>query len=77
MGVRFFQSRIISCRCAHSVSCTLCRNRPEEKQSTDLGVAPAKDGGVDVAVPTDEKDINAAYDVSSTSVVRLYQRSSC
>ncbi|ORY77216.1 glycosyltransferase family 2 protein [Leucosporidium creatinivorum] len=37
-------------------------NRPEEKQSTDLGVAPVKDGGVDVAVPTDEKDINAAYD---------------
>lgn len=38
-------------------------NRPEEKQSTDLGVAPVKDGGVDVVLPSDEKDINAAYDV--------------
>ncbi|GAA5981861.1 hypothetical protein JCM11641_001922 [Rhodosporidiobolus odoratus] len=37
-------------------------NRPEEKVSNDLGSAPAKEGGVDVAVPTDEKDINAAYD---------------
>ncbi|KAI5479453.1 chitin synthase, glycosyltransferase family 2 protein [Pseudohyphozyma bogoriensis] len=38
-------------------------NRPEEKPQHDLGAAPAKgDGGVDVAVPTDEKDINAAYD---------------
>lgn len=32
-------------------------NRPEEKQSNDLGAAPAKEGGVDVAVPTDEKDM--------------------
>ncbi|BGP17974.1 hypothetical protein JCM10213_003981 [Rhodosporidiobolus nylandii] len=37
-------------------------NRPEEKAQNDLGSAPAKEGGVDVAVPTDEKDINAAYD---------------
>jgi chitin synthase len=32
-------------------------NRPEEKQQNDLGAAPAKEGGVDVAVPTDEKDM--------------------
>ncbi|KAK4051686.1 Chitin synthase 4 [Microbotryomycetes sp. JL221] len=37
-------------------------NRPEEKVSTDLGVAPVKDGQVDVSLPEDEKDINAAYD---------------
>ncbi|POY74474.1 hypothetical protein BMF94_2473 [Rhodotorula taiwanensis] len=37
-------------------------NRPEEKVSTDLGVAPAKGDGVDVAVPTSDTDINAAYD---------------
>ncbi|BGP01634.1 Chitin synthase 4 [Rhodotorula toruloides] len=37
-------------------------NRPEEKASNDLGVAPAKGDGVDVTVPTDEKDINAAYE---------------
>lgn len=43
------------------------RNRPEEKQQTDLGVAPVKDGGVDVVVPTDEKDINAAYEVRHSS----------
>lgn len=43
----------------------LFRNRPEEKQSTDLGVIKVSDGNVvDVAIPTDEKDINAAYDVS-------------
>ncbi|GAA6030305.1 hypothetical protein JCM8097_009038 [Rhodosporidiobolus ruineniae] len=37
-------------------------NRPEEKPSNDLGAAKVQDGGVDVAVPTDEKDINAAYE---------------
>ncbi|SCV73964.1 BQ2448_6394 [Microbotryum intermedium] len=36
--------------------------RPEEKVSTDLGTAAAKDGAVDVALPSDEKDINAAYE---------------
>ncbi|SGY19437.1 BQ5605_C014g07647 [Microbotryum silenes-dioicae] len=36
--------------------------RPEEKVSTDLGTASAKDGAVDVALPSDEKDINAAYE---------------
>lgn len=37
-------------------------NRPEEKPSTDLGVAPVKGDGVDVAVPSTDQDINAAYD---------------
>lgn len=37
-------------------------NRPEEKVSTDLGVADVKGNDVDVLVPTAEKDINAAYD---------------
>lgn len=36
-------------------------NRPEEAKQ-DLGAAPVKDGAVDVALPTDEKDINAAYE---------------
>lgn len=37
-------------------------NRPEEKPSTDLGIAPVKGDGVDVAVPSTDQDINAAYD---------------
>ncbi|GAA5928047.1 hypothetical protein JCM3775_002798 [Rhodotorula graminis] len=37
-------------------------NRPEEKPSNDLGSAPVKGDSADVVVPTDEKDINAAYD---------------
>jgi chitin synthase len=42
-------------------------NRPEEKPSNDLGAAKLATGAdgkaeLDVAVPTDEKDINAAYD---------------
>ncbi|BGP49869.1 Chitin synthase 4 [Rhodotorula kratochvilovae] len=37
-------------------------NRPEEKVSNDLGAAPVKGDAADVVVPTDEKDINAAYD---------------
>ncbi|GAA5953586.1 hypothetical protein JCM21900_003352 [Sporobolomyces salmonicolor] len=37
-------------------------NRPEEKVSNDLGAAPASQGGVEVAIPTDEKDINSAYE---------------
>jgi len=42
-------------------------NRPEEKPSNDLGAAKLAAGAdgkaeLDVAVPTDEKDINAAYE---------------
>lgn len=40
-------------------------NRPEEAPTQDLGVVKStgtKDGTVDVSLPTDEKDINAAYD---------------